>query len=46
MKRANRPSKPFGGVELGTHNPIAMLRVRNSTECTLTSNEVLFSVTE
>ena len=43
---ANRPSKPFLGIELGTHNPIAMLRVKYSTECTLTSNEVLFSVTE
>ena len=40
----NRPSMQWGGIELGTHNPIAMWRVRNSTECTLTSNEVIFTV--
>ena len=40
----NRPSMQWGGVERGTHSPIAMWRVRNSTECTLTSNEVIFTV--
>ena len=46
MFYTNRPSMQWLGVELGTHHPIAMWRVRNSTECSLTSNEVLFTVTE
>ena len=40
----NRPSLRWDGIEMGMHNPIAMWRVRNSTECKLTSNEVEFTV--
>ena len=43
---ANRPSKPFGGLELGMHHPIAMWRLKHSTETTLISNEVVFTVTD
>ncbi|HEX6650894.1 MAG TPA: hypothetical protein VF075_15190 [Pyrinomonadaceae bacterium] len=42
----NQPSREWGGIELGTHHPIAMWRVKHSTECSLTSNEVLVTVTE
>lgn len=42
----NRPRIQWLGMEMGIHNPIAMWRVRNSTECSLSSNEVLFTVTE
>ena len=43
---ANRPSKPFGGLELGMHHPIAMWRLKHSTETTVRSNEVVFTVTD
>ena len=41
---ANRPSIKWLGLPLGDHNPFAMWRVKNSTECTLISNEVLVTV--
>ncbi len=43
---ANRPWMKWSGIELGTPNPIAMWRVKNSTECSLSSNELFFTVTE
>jgi hypothetical protein len=43
---ANRPLMNWLGVELGTHHPIAMWRVRHSTETTITSNEVFVTVHE
>lgn len=42
----NQPSLIWRRWELGPHNPIAMWRVKNSTETNLSSNEVLFTVTE
>ena len=42
----NQPSREWRGIELGTHHPIAMWRVKHSTECSLTSNEVLVTVIE
>ena len=42
----NQPWKKWSGIELGTHNPIAMWRVKHSTECSLISNEVVFTVNE
>ena len=43
---ANRPSIEWKGMVLGMHNPAAMWRVRHSTESTLASNEVTFTVSE
>ena len=43
---ANRPSIEWKGIVMGMHNPAAMLRVRHSTEATLASNEVTFTVME
>ena len=42
----NRPGMEWGGIELGIHNPIAMWRVKNSTACSLSSNELFFTVNE
>jgi len=42
----NRPSMEWGGIVLGQHHEGTMLRVRKSTACKLTSNEVIFVVTE
>lgn len=43
---ANRPAKPFGGIELGMPHPIAIWRLKHSTETTLISNEVVFTVSD
>jgi len=43
---ANRPWMKWLGIELGTHDPIAMWRVKHSTETTVISNEVFFTVNE
>ena len=42
----NQPWLIWRGRELRSHNPVAMWRVKNSTETNLCSNEVLFTVTE
>lgn len=42
----NQPWMIWRGWERRAHHPIAMWRVKNSTECKLSSNEVLFTVTE
>ena len=42
----NQPWMIWQGRERRRHHPIAMWRVQNSTECNLSSNEVLFTVTE
>jgi hypothetical protein len=42
----NRPTMEWGGIVLGAHDEEAMRRVRESTACKLTSNEVIFTVTE
>jgi hypothetical protein len=42
---ANRPLLQWRGIE-PSHDRIAMWRVRNSTETNLSSNELLFTVTE
>ena len=42
----NEPWKEWRGIARRMHNPIAMWRVKHSTECSLTSNEALFVVTE
>ena len=42
----NRPLMEWGGIVLGQHYEGTMLRVRESTACKLTSNEVIFVVTE
>ena len=43
---ANRPSMEWKGLALGVHHPGAMWRIRHSTECTLTSNELPFTISE
>ena len=43
---ANRPSVRWEGMSFGFHNPLAMWRVRHSTECTLVSHEIVFTVNE
>ena len=40
----NKPTLAWGGVPLGFHNSIEMLFVRYSTECEVTSNEIIISV--
>lgn len=42
----NRPLMEWGGIVLGEHSEAAMRRVRESTACKLTSDEVIFTVTE
>ena len=42
----NRPSMEWGGILNGEHDEGAMRRVRESTACKLTSDEVIFTVTE
>lgn len=42
----NRPSMEWGGIVLGEHDGGAMQRIRASTACKLTSNEVVFTVVE
>ena len=39
----NVPALKWQGIPLGTHDPKAMERVRNSTPCSLVSNELVFS---
>jgi len=42
----NRPSMEWGGIVLGEHDEGTMRRVRESTACTLTSKEIVFTVTD
>ena len=42
----NRPSLEWQGYEMRIHHPLAMWRVRHSTECTLASNEISLTVIE
>ena len=42
----NRPTMEWGGIVLGAHDEGAMRRVRESTACKLTSNEIIFTVTD
>jgi hypothetical protein len=46
MSYSNRPGLAWSGVPLGVHNPLAMTRIKLSTECDLVSNEVQLTVTE
>ena len=43
---ANRPTLKWSGIPLGEHDAKAMGRVKNSTECSLVSNEVSFTIRE
>lgn len=42
----NRPAMEWGGIVNGGHDEATMRRVRESTACKLTSNEVIFTVTK
>jgi hypothetical protein len=42
----NRPLMEWGGIVLGEHDEGAMRRIRQSTACKLTSDEVVFTVVE
>jgi len=46
LSYANIPSKKWDGILMGEHNPLAMWFVRNSTECLLESNAIIFTVSE
>lgn len=41
---ANRPTLKWSGLPLGEHDAKAMERVKNSTECSLVSNEVSLTI--
>lgn len=41
---ANRPALEWKGIPLGEHDESTMWFVRRSTQCTLSSNELVFSV--
>lgn len=43
---SNHPFLEWRGHAMGSHDRIAMWRVKNSTETNLSSNELLFTVTE
>ena len=43
---ANKPTLGWRGIPLGEHDPQAMERVRGSSACTLSSNEVVLNVIE
>ena len=42
----NRPAMERGGIPLGAHDEATLRRIRESTACKLTSDEVIFTVTE
>ena len=43
----NRPAMEWGGIPLGSgHDEATLRRIRESTACKLTSDEVIFTVTE